>query len=73
MTKEEAISWYRKTTGGAGVDRWSVLDVLQRGSIAEKMWDSDATFSYGIEYGVLIALIKAFDLKREDIEGPAAD
>jgi uncharacterized protein YegJ (DUF2314 family) len=67
VTKEEAIAWYKEITGGAGVDRHSVLNVLRRGRIAEKMWDTDSTFSYGVEYGVLIALIKAFDLTNEDL------
>jgi hypothetical protein len=66
MTREEAIAWYHRITGGNGLDRNAALRTLQRGSIAEGLWD-DPTFTYGIEYGVLIALIEVFDLQPEDL------
>ena len=66
MTKKEAIEWYKKITGGAGVDRYAALDVIKRGAIAEKLWD-DPAFTLGMEYGVLIALVKTFDLTEKDL------
>ena len=67
MIKEQAIEWYREITSGAGVDRNAALDVVERGNIALGLWD-DGAFTLGIEYGVLIALVKAFGITREDLE-----
>lgn len=66
LSRADAIAWYQAITGGEGVDRNSVLDVLERGALAEKHWN-DALFTYGIEYGVLIALISVFDLTNEEV------
>lgn len=66
MTKAEVIKWYKEITGGAGVDRYEALETLRRGRLAEKNWD-DGLFTLGIEYGVLIALIKAFDITEKDL------
>ncbi len=67
MTREEAIAWYTAITTGDGVDRNAALDVLGRGSIAVGLWN-DPTFTYGIEYGVLIALIRVFNLTQDDLD-----
>lgn len=69
MTKAEAIEWFKEITSGAGVDRDEVLEVLQRGSTAIAVWN-DGTFTLGIEYGVLIALIKVFNLTAADLDPP---
>lgn len=66
MTKKEAIEWFKEITGGAGVDRYAALDVIRRGSVAEKLWD-DPSFTLGVEYGVCIALVKAFNISNEDL------
>jgi hypothetical protein len=68
MNKAEAIDWYKQVTGGSGVDRTSPLDVIDRGSLAKRQWD-DGLFTLGVEYGVLIALVRAFDLTKADIGG----
>lgn len=66
MTHDEALTWYAEIISGSGVDRYSNLDVLDRGAFAVKYWDN-TIFVLGIEYGVLIALIRAFDLTDEEI------
>lgn len=68
MTKDQAIAWYREITAGAGVDRYAALDVVRRGKVAVSLWD-DGAFTLGVEYGVLIALVRAFGITRDDLEG----
>jgi len=64
--KEQAIKWFREIQNGSGVDGSTFPDIL-KGSIAKDKWD-DSLFTYGIEYGVLIALIEIFDIKIEDLK-----
>ncbi len=68
MNKDQAIKWYREITSGAGVDRFAPLVVIDRGDVALGLWN-DGAFTLGIEYGVLIALVKAFGITREDLMG----
>lgn len=65
MNKIEAIKWFKEITGGSGVNRYSFPEEL-KGQIARDNWN-DSMFTFGIEYGVLIALMKAFNIKKEDI------
>ena len=58
MTKEQAYEWYKAIQHGDGVDRDSFPED-QRGSIAQWKWN-DPTFTYGIEYGALIAIRRIF-------------
>ncbi len=64
--KDQAIKWFKRIQNGSGVDTSIFPDIL-KGSIARDKW-GDSLFTYGIEYGVLIALIKIFDIKLEDLE-----
>ena len=66
MTKEEAIKWFKEISSGTGVDRYAALDIIRRGCIAQDLWD-DPVFTLGVEYGVLIALVKAFNILAEDL------
>ncbi len=66
MNKENAVKWYKAIQNGQGVDRDEYLPVLKRGKIAEDLWN-EGSFTLGIEYGVLIALIRIFNLKTEDL------
>jgi hypothetical protein len=59
MNKQEAIAWFKEVQGGDGVDRITPLNVVRRGRMAVTMWN-DPEFTLGMEYGVLIALTKAF-------------
>lgn len=66
MTKQEAIKWFKEITSGTGVDRFQFPDNM-KGSTAKKLWN-DSTFTYGIEYGVLIALHEIYKFKKEDFK-----
>jgi hypothetical protein len=75
ITKDRAIEIYCLITSGKIhddscesriVDRYKHLDVIQRGGVAESLWD-DGAFTLGIEYGVLMALVELFEIRREDI------
>lgn len=63
MTRVEAIQWFKEIQNGEGVDITDFPDRL-KGSMAKQFWH-DSMFSYGLEYGVLLALIKIFDLSEE--------
>jgi hypothetical protein len=65
MTKQEAIKWISEIHNGKGVDTTRFPEIL-KGSLAKEYWYNDL-FSYGIEYGVMIALMEAFDIKSNDI------
>lgn len=62
MDKKEAIDWIKQIQSGSGVDRYAI-DV-PKGEIAKRLWD-DTVFTYGIEYGVIIALMTAFEITEE--------
>jgi hypothetical protein len=65
MTKPEAISWIRRIQNGDGVDR-TIFPESMKGSIAVSVWDQ-AEFTYGVEYGVIIGLMLAFDINEHDL------
>lgn len=65
MDKQQAIVWFREIQSGAGVDRTTFPDEF-KGSIPWRHWD-DPLFTLGVEYGVLIALMRAFDITPEDV------
>lgn len=67
MTKSEAIAWYKEIISGEGVDRNAALTVVRRGTAAVRVWN-DGVFTLGVEYGVLIALVHAFSITREDLD-----
>ena len=67
MTKSESIAWFKEINAGAGVDRRKRLDVIPRGNIAIREWDS-GLFTLGLEYGAMIAIAEIFDLKEKDFE-----
>ena len=67
MTREEAIAWYRAIpeTGSFG-PRDAYLKEFHIGSVADKIWDS-GEFTLGMEYGMMIAIVRIFDLAPRDI------
>ncbi len=67
ITRDEAIARCKAVQSGEGVDREAVLQVLFSSQMSRLYWN-DATFTYGIEWGYLIALVEAFGLTREDFE-----
>ena len=60
MKKEQAIKWIEEIQCGK-FDRNEIVFKIPRGSIAIDKWN-DPLFSYGMEYGVIYALIKVFDI-----------
>lgn len=65
MNKEEAIKWFKEIQGGFGVDRTTFPNTM-KGEVAKSLWE-DSIFSYGIEYGALIALRTAFGITEDDL------
>ena len=65
MDKKHAIKWFKEIQGGDGVVRSKFPDNL-KGNLAAHLWN-EITFTYGIEYGVLIALMDIFDITIEDL------
>ena len=66
MTRDEAIIWVREIQGGSGLYRMSMVDEIPRGEIAVRCW-YDPMFKYGMEYGVILALMTAFNIKRGEL------
>lgn len=66
MTKIEAICWLKKIQSGSGVDRTKFSNSM-KGDVARSVWN-DSLFTFGIEYGVMIALMKSFDITEEDLK-----
>lgn len=65
MTREHAIIWIKEIQNGEGVNM-NKFPADMKGEIAKKLW-SDATFSYGVEYGVMLALMEVFNITRDDL------
>jgi len=60
MTKDEATKWAEKICQeGTGSIRQEYLERFDVGEAAKKVWD-DSVFTYGIEYGILMAIAKIF-------------
>ncbi len=68
MEKAEAIKWFKEIQNGSGVDRSKFPDDM-KGRLAKKAWDAESMFTYGIEYGVLIALHEIYGITQEDLRG----
>jgi len=68
MTRQQASEWCKRVQEGTYEERMWYLKMFGAGTAAIAYWD-DGTFTLGIEYGILIALTKAFDLAAEDIGG----
>ena len=67
MTREEAIAWYRAIPEhGPYGPRAAYLKEFRIGSVADKIWDS-GEFTLGMEYGMMIAIVRIFDLTPRDI------
>jgi hypothetical protein len=62
MTQDEALNWATKicTKNGTYEERMKYLEKFGVGEFAEKYWN-DPVFTYGIEYGILIAVAKIYD------------
>lgn len=66
MTKKEAIAVLNQILNGSGVNK-DKYPVSMRGNIAKGLWDKSAEFDYGFEYGYILGLMEAFNIKEKDL------
>lgn len=68
MNKQQALAWFRRIQQGVGTypERMKYLEQFGAGRIAEAVWH-DGKFTLGLEYGILIALVRVFDLQKADL------
>ena len=57
---------YIKEIQNSSFDRYDILDEIPLGEIAKAKWD-DSMFSYGMEYGAIYALMKLFNIRKEEL------
>lgn len=70
MTRDEAIKRVRAIAEERGtVDRRTAAAVMRRGERALERWN-EPVFALGFDYGFAAAIIEAFEITREDLEGP---
>ena len=62
MNGTEALKWFEDIQNGNGVDRMSFPDDF-KGEMAKDAWHN-TEFAYGIEYGVLIALDRIYNITK---------
>ena len=55
---------YIKAIQNGSFDRNAVE--VPKGSLAKRFWD-DPTFSYGMEYGAILALMDLFDISKDEL------
>jgi len=65
MTKDQAIKCIGKIQNGK-FDRNEIVDQIPRGKVAIAKWN-DTVFAYGMEYGAIMALMKAFGIKKSEL------
>ena len=66
MTRQQALRLYKKVPDGSYPYRSWYAKKFPVGTAAKAYWN-DEMFTYGIEYGMLIALAKAFDIMPEEL------
>lgn len=65
MNRREAIAAIKEVQSGNGVNVDIIPDLL-KGDLARDNW-RDPKFSYGVEYGFIIGLMRAFDITAEEL------
>ncbi len=65
MMQNEAIEKIRAIRNGRGINRDAYPEEM-RGRLASELWKSP-DFSYGMEYGYILALMDAFYICPEDL------
>ena len=65
MTKEQAILAIKEVQNGK-FDRYENIEQSPLSEMAKRYWD-DSMFSYGMEYGFIVGLMRAFDIQKEDL------
>ena len=65
-TKKEAIIILKQILNGSGINK-DKYPVSMRGDIAKELWNKSAKFDYGFEYGYILGLMEAFNIKEKEI------
>ena len=65
MKREQALRLYKSIPDGVAKHRSWYAKHFPVGSAAQAYW-RESLFMYGIEYGMLIALARAFDITPEE-------
>jgi len=68
VNKQEAIKEIHSVQRGGGCKLSQFPDNL-KGRLAKHRWD-EIDFGYGAEYGYIWALMRAFDITKEDLNNP---
>ena len=66
MTREQALQLFNDIPNGSYPYRNWYASKFPVGEVARACWN-DPMFTYGIEYGMLIALAQAFDITPEEL------
>ncbi len=66
MNQQQAINWIKEIQSGK-FDRREMKDKMPLGTIAERNWHN-GQFAYGMEYGAILAIMKIFDLTKDDLK-----
>jgi len=68
LTKPEADDWvFEIILNGTGIEKERYKKKWGIGSIAERLWDQPG-FTLGVEYGILIAMDKIFEIHKFDYQ-----
>lgn len=65
MIKEEAVKTVKRIQHGDGLDRDNFPEKM-KAILAKELWGS-GEFSYGMEYGYILALIHIFNLTDKEL------
>jgi hypothetical protein len=66
FTRDDALAWFRAVVDGTAPERNAYKEQFGAGNIAERLWH-DPSFTLGVEYGIRMALAKAFDIKPDEV------
>lgn len=66
MTREDALRWYGSISEGSYPDREWYRQNFPIGKLAENLWNKEPIFQYGLEYGIMIAIAKIYELTPRD-------
>lgn len=65
MNRKEVIEWIKRIRSGTYEVDKHLVDISEEG-IFEELWNNN-TFNYGVEIGMLITLMFAFDIEKEEL------
>ena len=65
FNKQAAIRFIKAIQNGE-LDRYENLDNFPRSNMAIEYWDNHM-FSYGMEYGAIMALMKVYNIQKDEL------